>query len=750
MSVFFPHFFGAQQAIARCHRIGQTAEVKIYRLITRGTYEQEMFTRASLKLGLDAAVLQSMAVVANTDGSSKAKPAMTSKEIEKLLRQGAYAAFTEDDDAGISQFEADDIEKILSRSTTIKYDESGASDGKSSFSKAAFVSNVRDDVDMADPNFWSKIGVHQEALPVDHTEFTYKRIRKTVLSPTRLKRPQVKDVLSSDSDDDAGNSSAASDASSGQDDSEEDGDEASDQDSDGGGRRKRGKATKPRGPTLDDTATQPTLWTARRRDVVLNALKVLPYGQWQAMQNALRDSDAKKSSSSGALEDGSCIKQLVLGFVAHAAAATSANANSIRFLLEVIRPDVIEVLAGLADATLSTFELMSRLPIDPCLRTAHMNHVASSSKPILVALDRMAAISILVAIASANANPFEGVVASTASPADWWNADVHDSDLLRGILRHGLDWDAVADDPLLSFAQLSDEQDMPAPSHLQRRFVSLAAAAMVLLKKSGHAGSTVVVRRRRQNTGPTELTTKDKKAIEKALSQIRVVADWPTDGDGASRWTAFASVAKCDKALDLVANHARAALLKAEQLRSDAVTADAQDDANVLLATKTAARSIFERQELFSQIDAIGDISGDTDVLDTQLRNFFANIETKGLPQWIAGADDRALLTGARAFGFGNWSQYRTLGLFRPAQNMESAHEPSSSSSSSSASSASSPPQVFVFPKDSALEVRLHLIVSAMHAIKAEPNRYLHAAAASKVHYIMSWFLPELYCENFL
>lgn len=34
--------------------------VKIYRLITRNTYEREMFDRASLKLGLDKAVLQSM------------------------------------------------------------------------------------------------------------------------------------------------------------------------------------------------------------------------------------------------------------------------------------------------------------------------------------------------------------------------------------------------------------------------------------------------------------------------------------------------------------------------------------------------------------------------------------------------------------------------------------------------------------------------------------------------------------------
>lgn len=48
------------QAQARCHRIGQQKSVKCYRLICRNTYEREMFDKASLKLGLDKAVLQSM------------------------------------------------------------------------------------------------------------------------------------------------------------------------------------------------------------------------------------------------------------------------------------------------------------------------------------------------------------------------------------------------------------------------------------------------------------------------------------------------------------------------------------------------------------------------------------------------------------------------------------------------------------------------------------------------------------------
>lgn len=50
------------QAQARVHRIGQQRSVSVYRLVTRNTYEAEMFERASKKLGLDQAVLTSMQV----------------------------------------------------------------------------------------------------------------------------------------------------------------------------------------------------------------------------------------------------------------------------------------------------------------------------------------------------------------------------------------------------------------------------------------------------------------------------------------------------------------------------------------------------------------------------------------------------------------------------------------------------------------------------------------------------------------
>lgn len=70
------------QATARCHRIGQTSTVRIYRLITRKTYEAEMFRKASRKLGLHQAVFETGGVASgfNQNGDEEA-PA---KGLEKM------------------------------------------------------------------------------------------------------------------------------------------------------------------------------------------------------------------------------------------------------------------------------------------------------------------------------------------------------------------------------------------------------------------------------------------------------------------------------------------------------------------------------------------------------------------------------------------------------------------------------------------------------------------------------------------
>ncbi|XP_022820443.1 chromodomain-helicase-DNA-binding protein 7 isoform X2 [Spodoptera litura] len=149
------------QAQARCHRIGQQKMVKIYRLICRNSYEREMFDKASLKLGLDKAILQSMNT---TQGKEAGVKQLSKKEIEDLLKKGAYGAVMDEDNAG-DKFCEEDIEMILARRTQVIQMES---EKGSTFSKASFAAaDQRSDIDIRDPDFWNKWAKKAE---IDTTE----------------------------------------------------------------------------------------------------------------------------------------------------------------------------------------------------------------------------------------------------------------------------------------------------------------------------------------------------------------------------------------------------------------------------------------------------------------------------------------------------------------------------------------------------------------------------------------------------
>lgn len=153
------------QAQARCHRIGQEKAVKVYRLITRNTYEKHMFERASKKLGLDQAVLTKMNSGTTAPASDDAVPApmadpiLDKNTINSLLKYGAYDLFREDDTAA-SRFCEEDIDRILERSTVVRSSAENApqENALSSFSKASFVSNsAAPELDINDPDFWNKL-----------------------------------------------------------------------------------------------------------------------------------------------------------------------------------------------------------------------------------------------------------------------------------------------------------------------------------------------------------------------------------------------------------------------------------------------------------------------------------------------------------------------------------------------------------------------------------------------------------------
>jgi chromodomain-helicase-DNA-binding protein 7 len=139
------------QAIARCHRIGQTREVKAYRFIIANSYERSMFDKASLKLGLHQAVLET---------SKNPKTEL----LDKLIRLGAYYALAERDDQATEQYNEDDIDTILSRSNRIRHERHGHAE--STFSMAHFAIEEEEvPAGFDGPEFWGKFLPEQPDVP---------------------------------------------------------------------------------------------------------------------------------------------------------------------------------------------------------------------------------------------------------------------------------------------------------------------------------------------------------------------------------------------------------------------------------------------------------------------------------------------------------------------------------------------------------------------------------------------------------
>ena len=137
------------QGMARCHRIGQTQQVQVYRLITNNTYERGMFEKSCLKLGLDQALLS---------GSGGGKEGPSGGEMADLLKYGAYDVMKEGEDADAKQraFCEATIDELLAQGHKMRHESTGAG---GAFSKATFSSEgaAGDALDVHDPQFWAKL-----------------------------------------------------------------------------------------------------------------------------------------------------------------------------------------------------------------------------------------------------------------------------------------------------------------------------------------------------------------------------------------------------------------------------------------------------------------------------------------------------------------------------------------------------------------------------------------------------------------
>merc|ERR1711871_1470529 len=153
------------QAQARAHRIGQTKSVKVYRLLTKKSYEMHMFHTASVKLGLAYAVAggNNSHDVDDYNQKNKNFSSLSKKELEDLLKHGAYDIFNENkngtgNDESRNFCDAD-IDDILKRSSVVIHDSKGSVAQTSSFSKASFIASggEENNIDLEDPEFWSKV-----------------------------------------------------------------------------------------------------------------------------------------------------------------------------------------------------------------------------------------------------------------------------------------------------------------------------------------------------------------------------------------------------------------------------------------------------------------------------------------------------------------------------------------------------------------------------------------------------------------
>ncbi|XP_023210874.1 LOW QUALITY PROTEIN: chromodomain-helicase-DNA-binding protein 1-like [Centruroides sculpturatus] len=141
------------QAQARAHRIGQKNQVNIYRLVTKGSVEEDIIERAKRKMVLDHLVIQRMDTTGRTVLSKSNAPSSTNstpfnkEELAAILKFGAEELFKETDEG--DEEPQVDIDEILSRAET--REDQPVSVGEellSAFKVASFNFNEEEEVSM--------------------------------------------------------------------------------------------------------------------------------------------------------------------------------------------------------------------------------------------------------------------------------------------------------------------------------------------------------------------------------------------------------------------------------------------------------------------------------------------------------------------------------------------------------------------------------------------------------------------------
>ncbi|XP_060692950.1 chromodomain-helicase-DNA-binding protein 1 isoform X3 [Hemiscyllium ocellatum] len=140
------------QAQARAHRIGQKKQVNIYRLVTKGTVEEEIIERAKKKMVLDHLVIQRMDTTGKTVLHTGSNPTNSTpfnkEELAAILKFGAEELFKEPEGEEQEPQEMD-IDEILCRAETRENEPGPTTVGEELLSqfKVANFSTMDDDLE---------------------------------------------------------------------------------------------------------------------------------------------------------------------------------------------------------------------------------------------------------------------------------------------------------------------------------------------------------------------------------------------------------------------------------------------------------------------------------------------------------------------------------------------------------------------------------------------------------------------------
>uniref|UniRef100_A0A8C1U767 Chromodomain helicase DNA binding protein 1 n=1 Tax=Cyprinus carpio TaxID=7962 RepID=A0A8C1U767_CYPCA len=167
------------QAQARAHRIGQKKQVNIYRLVTKGSVEEEIIERAKKKMVLDHLVIQRMDTTGKTVLHTGAAPSSSTpfnkEELSAILKFGAEELFKEPEGEEQEPQEMD-IDEILKRAETRENDPGPSTVGEellSQFKVANFSMMEEEEIDMdteRDDKNWDDIIPEEQRRRLEEEE----------------------------------------------------------------------------------------------------------------------------------------------------------------------------------------------------------------------------------------------------------------------------------------------------------------------------------------------------------------------------------------------------------------------------------------------------------------------------------------------------------------------------------------------------------------------------------------------------